>query len=67
MGIIDTYEALTSVRPYQTPKSPDEALEVLQEHVARGWRRRDLVDQFVAIIQRGSQPAFLGVPRPQPA
>jgi putative two-component system response regulator len=65
MGVIDTYEALTSVRPYQTPKSPDEALEVLQEHVVRGWRRRDLVEQFVAIIERGSQPAFLDARRQQ--
>jgi putative two-component system response regulator len=67
MGIIDTYEALTSERPYQKAKSSEEALEILRDHVTRGWRRRDLVDQFAAIIQRGSQPGLLDARRPAEA
>ena len=51
MGVVDIYDAVTSQRPYQQAKSVDEALDVLNEHVNRGWRRRDLVDEFGSLVK----------------
>lgn len=51
MGVVDIYDAVTSQRPYQEAKSVDAALDVLDEHVRRGWRRRDLVDEFGSLVR----------------
>jgi putative two-component system response regulator len=56
MGVIDTYEALTSERPYQRPKTNDEAVEILRSHVIRDWRRHDLVEHFAGIVQGTAVP-----------
>jgi HD-GYP domain-containing protein (c-di-GMP phosphodiesterase class II) len=53
MGVVDIYDAVTSQRPYQEAKSIDEALGVLNDHVNRGWRRRDLVDGFESLVRSG--------------
>lgn len=45
--IIDIYDALTSERPYKRALSPEEALQVIAEETARGWRNPDLVQQFI--------------------
>jgi putative two-component system response regulator len=58
MGVIDTYEALTSERPYQRAKTAGEAVEILRSHVVRGWRRHDLVEQFAGIVQGTAVPGF---------
>lgn len=58
MGIVDIYDALTTERPYQEAKSADDALSVLDEHVRRGWKRRDLVDHFAFLVTSGK----VGVP-----
>jgi putative two-component system response regulator len=52
VGIVDTYEALTTARPYQYSALAEEAFGVLREHVRRGWRREDLVETFVSAIDR---------------
>jgi putative two-component system response regulator len=52
VGIVDTYEALTAPRPYQQAVSPEGAFTVLRQHVRRGWRRGDLVDTFIAVVDR---------------
>jgi putative two-component system response regulator len=44
--IIDIYDALVSERPYKQPMSPQEALTILQEETAKGWRNPELVSQF---------------------
>jgi putative two-component system response regulator len=54
VGFVDVYEALTTTRPYQSPRSAEEALVVLRQHVACGWRRSDLVETFASIIQSRS-------------
>lgn len=49
--IIDIYDALTSERPYKRALSPEEALEVIAEETAKGWRNPELVEQFTEFIQ----------------
>jgi putative two-component system response regulator len=52
VGIVDVYDALTSLRPYRTPLEPREALQVLFEEVDKGWRDRELVDVFARFADR---------------
>jgi putative two-component system response regulator len=54
MGVADVYESMTAPRAYQGAHSTSEALQTLRTHVDRGWRRTDLVEAFVTIIDRGS-------------
>src|ERR687885_92970 len=49
--IIDIYDALISERPYKRALSPEEALEVIAEETAKGWRNPELVEQFTEFIQ----------------
>jgi putative two-component system response regulator len=52
VGTVDTYEALTTPRPYQRAIPPDQAFAVLREQVRRGWRRDDLVETFIGVVVR---------------
>ena len=49
MGIVDVYDAITTTRPYKAAGTADRAYAELMQEVARGWRRRDLVDAFIAL------------------
>lgn len=49
--IIDIYDALTSERPYKKAFTPEEALTIMAEETAKGWRNPALVQQFKAFIQ----------------
>lgn len=49
--IIDIYDALTSERPYKKAFTAEEALAVLDEETAKGWRNPQLVEQFKEFIQ----------------
>jgi cyclic di-GMP phosphodiesterase len=53
-GIADVYESMTAPRAYQGTHSVAEALQTLRSHVDRGWRRPDLVEAFVAVVDRRS-------------
>jgi putative two-component system response regulator len=53
MGIVDVYDALTTKRPYREPLSIAGACEELRQEVARGWRRRDLVEPFIELSRTG--------------
>ncbi len=55
ISLVDVFEAMTFPRPYQPGKTPAEALDVLRDHVRRGWRRADLVDCFARVL-RDSYP-----------
>jgi HD-GYP domain-containing protein (c-di-GMP phosphodiesterase class II) len=52
VGIVDTYEALTAPRPYQQAVPPEGAFTVLRQHVRRGWKRDDLVDTIISVVER---------------
>lgn len=53
IGIVDVYDALTTVRPYRAPLDPPLALAELEREAARGLFRRDLVEAFVASRHAG--------------
>ncbi|WP_315791828.1 two-component system response regulator [Fischerella sp. JS2] len=53
--IIDIYDALTSERPYKLAFSPQEALTVMQEETAKGWRNPQLMQQFEEFIRSSKQ------------
>ena len=48
MGIADVYDAITTMRPYKPAATPEHAYEELMQEVKQGWRRRDLVETFIA-------------------
>lgn len=50
LQLADIYDALTTARPYKRALSPDEALTVLREEVAKGWRDPKLVETFSDIL-----------------
>lgn len=49
--VIDIYDALTSERPYKRAFTPEEALRMIDEETAKGWRNPELVRQFQEFIQ----------------
>ena len=53
--MIDIYDALTSERPYKRAFSEDEALSVMAEETAKGWRNPKLMLQFTEFILSSKQ------------
>ena len=53
INLVDAYDALTSVRPYKTALTRERACEELMHEVRRGWRRRDLTTEFIALQRSG--------------
>jgi putative two-component system response regulator len=60
MSIVDIYDALTTERPYRTAMTPDVAFEELLSEVNRGWRRKDLVETFMLVVQSSAVAAAAG-------
>ena len=58
MGVVDVYDAITSQRPYQGPQSNEQAIDILRGQVLRGWRRRDLVEEFAGLVESGGFETF---------
>jgi putative two-component system response regulator len=50
VGVVDTYDAVTSSRPYQPRMSGEQALAVLREEVACGWRQAAIVEAFAELM-----------------
>lgn len=53
MGIVDVYDAVTTDRPYKPAKPPERAYDELLSEVDKGWRRRDLVEEFITLGRSG--------------
>jgi putative two-component system response regulator len=53
MSVVDVFDAVTEPRPYQTARPIEQGIEVLREQVERGWRRPDLVEGFVSLVETG--------------
>jgi putative two-component system response regulator len=50
MNIVDTYDALTSDRPYRTSVTSDQACAELRAEAGKGWKNARLVDEFVSMV-----------------
>ncbi len=48
--IIDIYDALTSDRPHKKAYTPKEALSIIAEETAKGWRNPEITAAFTAFI-----------------
>lgn len=59
ISIVDVFDALTTTRPYKPAFSADEAYAELRYEVQRGWRRRDLVEEFVQIDRTGRMQGLI--------
>jgi putative two-component system response regulator len=53
INLVDTFDALTTVRPYKTALARENACDELMAEVRRGWRRRDLTTEFIALERSG--------------
>src|SRR5579875_461042 len=49
LQIADIYDALTNSRCYKPAYTPKEAIRILEEETARGWRDPEIVSQFLRI------------------
>ncbi len=58
LQICDIYDALTNVRSYKVALSPDQAIEILEDEVRRGWRDPDVFALFLE-ISRQSMPGIM--------
>jgi putative two-component system response regulator len=50
VGIVDVYDALTSLRPYRGPLSRDEAAQQLREEMGQGKFAKQHVEAFLDVI-----------------
>lgn len=57
LQLADIYDALTTVRSYKRALSPEEALQIIREEVAKGWRDPQLVEVFADILPMFRTPA----------
>ena len=53
VAIADAYDAMTTSRPYRAALSSEHAHHELRDDVAKGLRRADLVETFIALEKRG--------------
>jgi len=53
ISVVDTFDALTTARPYKAACSREDAYAELRDEVDRGWRRRDLTEEFIALERSG--------------
>jgi len=56
IGIADTFDAATTLRPYKAAVSFEEAARQLVQEVARGWRRARLVETFTRLVKANHFP-----------
>jgi putative two-component system response regulator len=56
IGVVDVFDALTSVRPYRAAVAAERAHQELTFEVNRGWRRKDIVEAFTRLGSEGRLP-----------
>ena len=63
-SIVDIYDALTTHRPYANAWSCEHACEELRAEVRRGWRRADLVEEFIGLLALERPPSSVVLAHP---
>lgn len=58
LQLADIYDALTTSRPYKRTLTSDEALQIMREEAARGWRDPELVERFAEILPMFRSPTL---------
>jgi cyclic di-GMP phosphodiesterase len=58
LGIVDTYDAVTTERPYKPAFTRERACRELREEAQKGWKDAHLVEAFVSIV-----PGLAALPR----
>ena len=58
IGVVDVFDAITTMRPYQRAASAEQACAVLRDHAARGWRSPHVVESFVQLVESGRLGSF---------
>ncbi|MBM3803817.1 MAG: response regulator [Acidimicrobiia bacterium] len=51
LQIVDVFDALCSQRPYKPPLSVGAVLQQLHEEARRGWRDRELTQEFIWLVE----------------
>ncbi len=51
MTIVDIYDALTTTRSYRKSLSPSIALDIMWDEAKKGWWDKDVLTEFVAMLQ----------------
>jgi len=67
VGIVDTYDAITTTRPYRAALPADHAYEELMDETARGLHREDLVRVFIGLGRAGRLDAIAAAVESRPA
>ena len=57
IAIVDLFDAVTTRRPYRDARSQPAAIACLLAEAAQGWKRRDLVEAFVRLIETSETAA----------
>lgn len=60
VSIVDLFEAVTMGREYVEPRSATDAIKLLRHETAVGWRRPDIVEAFITLVQSGALEKFSG-------
>ena len=58
LQLADIYDALTTVRPYKSAYTPEDALSIIMEETGKGWRDPHLVRIFADILPMFRSPSF---------
>ena len=56
VGIVDTYDAMTTTRPYRRAQSQQFAFDELRADAALGRSSADLVETFISLVERVPTP-----------
>jgi putative two-component system response regulator len=51
LQVADIYDALTNPRPYRKACPPNQALQIIREETARGWRDPEVVRRFLELYR----------------
>jgi len=53
IGVVDVFDAVAEARPYKPAAPLDHACRELELEATRGWKRADLVGEFLALVREG--------------